>query len=323
MDERLTTGLPPAIFLMGPTAAGKTALALALRELLPVEIISVDAAQVYRGMDIGTAKPTLEERRRAPHRLIDIRDPAEAYSAAQFRADALREMREITAHGRIPLLVGGTLFYFHALQRGLAEAPSADAGIRAQLTAEAAKIGWPALHARLRARDPETAARIHPNDAQRVQRALEILMLAPQPPSLLKKKPSDLFPYRVIKIALSPGDRSQLHRRIAERFQMMLNKGLVAEVEVLFRRGDLSLQMPSMRTVGYRQVWVYLTEDINYYEMVERGVAATRQLAKRQLTWLRSDKELHWFETDDPNLVKSGASFIQQNLASKILLDSV
>jgi tRNA dimethylallyltransferase len=308
---------------MGPTASGKTALALALHERFPFEIISVDAAQVYRGMDIGTAKPSREQLAKAPHRLIDIRDPSEPYSAAQFCVDALREMREITQQGRVPLLVGGTMFYFRALARGLTEAPSADAGIRAQLTAEAAQIGWPALHARLRVHDPEAAARVHPNDAQRIQRALEIFMLAQQPQSQLnKKKLSDFFPYRLIKVALSPSDRSRLHRRIAERFQTMLNQGLVAEVEALFRRGDLSLQLPSMRTVGYRQVWLYLTGEINYYEMVDRGVAATRQLAKRQLTWLRSDKELHWLPTDDNhNLVESGASFIQQNLIGKGIIE--
>ncbi|HLQ25901.1 MAG TPA: tRNA (adenosine(37)-N6)-dimethylallyltransferase MiaA [Acidiferrobacterales bacterium] len=321
MNDRLAIARPPAVFLMGPTASGKTALALALQALFPFEIISVDAAQVYRGMDIGTAKPSREELARAPHRLIDIRDPAEPYSAAQFRVDALREMQEITQRGRIPLLVGGTMFYFRALAQGLAEAPSADAGIRTQLTAEAAQIGWPAMHARLRAHDPETAARVHPHDAQRIQRALEILMLAQQPPSQLnQKKPSDLFPYGLIKIALSPGDRSRLHSRIAKRFQTMLNQGLVAEVEMLFHRGDLSLQLPSMRTVGYRQVWLYLTGKINYCEMVERGIAATRQLAKRQLTWLRSDKELHWLETDDGNLVKTGASFIRQNLVGKSII---
>jgi tRNA dimethylallyltransferase len=313
---------PPAVFLMGPTASGKTALALALHELFPFEIISVDAAQVYRGMDIGTAKPSREELARAPHRLIDIRDPSEPYSAAQFRIDAMREMQEITQRGRIPLLVGGTMFYFRALARGLVEAPSADAGIRAQLAAEAAHIGWPALHARLRVHDPKTAARVHPNDAQRVQRALEIFMLSQQPPSQLnQQKPSDLLPYRLLKIALSPSDRSQLHGRIAKRFQTMLNKGLVAEVEMLFRRGDLSLQLPSMRTVGYRQVWLYLSGEINYYGMVERGIAATRQLAKRQLTWLRSDKELHWLETDDGNLVKASAAFIQQNLLGKSIIN--
>ncbi len=278
-----------AIFLMGPTASGKTALALALHERLPVEIISVDAAQVYRGMDIGTAKPSAEELVRAPHRLIDIRDPAQTYSAADFCSDARREMDAITRAGRIPLLVGGTMFYFRALELGLSALPRADAALRARLREEARELGWPALHARLAAHDPAAAARISPNDQQRIQRALEIIELTGRSPSeLAAHRPRAALPYRVTRIALLPGDRAELGERIARRFAHMLKRGLVAEVEKLLQRRDLHLETPSMRTVGYRQVGEYLTGVVKYSEMCERVVFATRQLAKRQLTWLRS-----------------------------------
>ena len=251
---------PPIIFLMGPTAAGKTALALALHDALPVDIISVDSSQVYRGMDIGTAKPTREEQRRVPHRLIDIRDPTESYSAANFREDALREMAAITAVGRIPLLVGGAMFYFHALESGLSELPSADTEVRRILNQEAEHLGWPALHSRLQGYDPQTAKRIHPNDAQRIQRALEIIEITGQAPSALARQaPPRSLPYRLVKIAIFPADRGQLHEKIARRFESMFELGLVAEVEALKQRGDLSLQNPSVRTVGYRQIWEYLT----------------------------------------------------------------
>ncbi len=309
---------PPVIFLMGPTAAGKTALAFALHEALPVDIISVDAAQVYRGLDIGTAKPTAAELARVPHRLIDIRDPAEAYSAAQFRDDAQREIADITARGRIPLLVGGTMFYFRALERGLSTLPSADPATRAVLSAEAAGSGWPALHARLAARDPATAARIDPHDAQRIQRALEIIALTGDIPSSLNRAAdAAVFPYRAIKIALAPQARAQLHARIATRFDAMLHAGLVAEVELLYRRGDLSLELPSVRTVGYRQAWQYLDGALNYNEMTERAVYATRQLAKRQLTWLRGDRAVHWFHTDDTQYLSNSVSWLRQNLGGE------
>jgi tRNA dimethylallyltransferase len=283
---------PPAILLMGPTASGKTKLALFLREHLPVEIISVDAAQVYKGMDIGTAKPTPAEQAQAPHRLIDIRDPAQTYSAAEFCADALREMEAISRAGRIPLLVGGTMFYFFALEGGLSELPSADADVRARLTAEAAQTGWAALHARLCARDPDAAARINPNDAQRIQRALEIIELTGETPSDFagRARPAPP-PYEFVRVALIPRDRGWLHARIAQRFQAMLELGLMAEVEALYRRGDLSPSLPSVRTVGYRQGWDYLTGRITYNEMAQQAIAATRQLAKRQLTWLRRYEE--------------------------------
>lgn len=286
--------LPPAIFLMGPTAAGKTALALELHDAFPVEIISVDSSQVYRGMDIGTAKPTPAEQARAPHRLIDIRDPAESYSAASFCADALREMQDITRAGRIPLLVGGTMFYFHALEFGLSDLPPADPEIRARLNAEAAQSGWESLHRRLQEVDPASAARIHPNDAQRIQRALEVYELTGQSLSALASSGARTpLPYRLIRIALWPQDRKSLHARIEQRFHAMLAQGFIPEVEKLYVRGDLKPDMPSLRTVGYRQIWEYLTKKINYSEMTEQALAATRQFAKRQITWLRSYPAIH------------------------------
>lgn len=283
---------------MGPTAAGKTALALALHDIFPVEIISVDSSQVYRGMDIGTAKPSRQELERAPHRLIDIRDPAEAYSAAEFCSDAMREMDAIVKQGKIPLLVGGTMFYFHALEFGLSDLPSADPEIRDRLAGEAARLGWGGMHRRLQEVDPDSARRIHPNDAQRIQRALEIHELTGQSLSdLTAARHRAPLPYRPVKIALWPQDRDLLHARIETRFQAMLDRGLLNEVEKLYARGDLKNTMPSIRTVGYRQVWEYLIKNINYSEMTRQAVAATRQLAKRQITWLRSYPGIRVFET--------------------------
>lgn len=274
---------------MGPTAAGKTALALALAERLPVEVVSVDASQVYRGLDIGTAKPTPEEQARVPHRLIDIRDPAETYSAAEFRADALREMAEIVQRGRIPLLVGGTMFYFRALEFGLSPLPPADPAIRARLAGEASVQGLMALHARLARQDPGAAARIHPNDPQRLVRALEVLELTGRGPSeITRESPPAPAPFRFVKLAILPADRSALHARIEVRFRAMLEQGFLAEVERLRARPDLGPDLPSIRTVGYRQAWEYLSEKIGYNEMIASAEASTRQLAKRQLTWLRS-----------------------------------
>lgn len=294
-----TDDRPLAICLMGPTASGKTAVALALRDVLPVEIISVDSSQIYRGMDIGTAKPTAHEQARAPHRLIDIRDPAESYSAAEFREDALREMAAIVAAGRVPLLVGGTMFYFQALEYGLSHLPSADPDVRRQINEEAAQSGWSSLHARLAAIDPETAARVRPSDPQRIQRALEIHAVTGQTPSALRRAPREPAPYRFVKIGLWPDRRAALHARIARRFETMLERGLLAEVEALYRRGDLDLGRPSMRTVGYRQVWHYLTEVVDYNEMTEQAIAATRQLAKRQLTWLRRYPDVRFLDCSD------------------------
>ena len=281
---------PLAVTIMGPTASGKTAAALEIARHLPVEIISVDSALVYRGMDIGTAKPTAEERAAAPHHLIDILDPAESYSAMQFREDAIQLIQDISARGRLPLLVGGTMLYFKALQDGLDELPQANPEVRAQLDAEAARIGYPALHARLAGLDPTTAARLKPNDAQRIQRALEIITLTGQPMSaLLAQQPKPVLPFDVLPIALEPSDRSVLHQRIAQRFDAMLaSDGLIKEVSTLRQRGDLHLGLPSMRCVGYRQAWEYLDGLYDKAALREKGIAATRQLAKRQLTWLRS-----------------------------------
>lgn len=276
--------------LLGPTASGKTAAALAFAQRRPVEIISVDSALVYRGMDIGTAKPTAEERALAPHHLIDIIDPTESYSAAQFRNDALKLVAEIEARGRIPLLVGGTMLYYMALTRGLNDLPEANPEMRAALDEEAARDGWPALHARLAAIDPETAARLAPNDSQRIQRALEVFMLSGRALSAILKDPkkSQESEPEFVPIALEPSDRSVLHNRIEKRFDDMLKAGLIEEVEALRARGDLTPAMPSMRCVGYRQVWEYLDRTIDYATMRDKGVFATRQLCKRQLTWLRS-----------------------------------
>lgn len=286
------TSRPLAIALMGPTASGKTAAALEIARHIPAEIISVDSALVYRGMDIGTAKPTTEERAAAPHHLIDIVDPTDAYSAMQFRQDALRLAAEITQRGRLPLLVGGTMLYFKALRDGLDALPQADAAVRAQLDDEAARIGIPALHARLAAIDPETAARLKPNDSQRIQRALEIYALTGQPMSqLLAKAPKSELPFELLPLSLEPSERGVLHERIAARFDAMLDApdgGLIAEVQSLRARGDLHLGLPSMRCVGYRQAWEFLDGACDRAALREKGIAATRQLAKRQLTWLRS-----------------------------------
>jgi len=284
---------PLAVAIMGPTASGKTAAALEIARRIPSEIISVDSALVYREMDIGTAKPTPEELAEVPHHLIDIIDPTEAYSAMQFRQDALRLAMEITARGKLPLLVGGTMLYFKVLRDGLDELPQADPALRAQLDEEAAQVGMPAMHAKLATLDPVTAARLKPNDSQRIQRALEITLLTGQPmSSLLSQKPAEPLPLTLLPLALEPSDRAVLHQRIALRFDLMLRDGaLEREVLALRARGDLHLGLPSMRCVGYRQMWEYLDGSIDAATMREKGIAATRQLAKRQLTWLRSMPE--------------------------------
>lgn len=292
------TALPPAILLMGPTASGKTKLAIELVERGPFEIISVDSGMVYRDMNIGTAKPDAQTLARAPHRLIDIRDPAESYSAAQFRADALREMTEITAAGRIPLLVGGTMLYFKVLLEGLANMPDADAELRAQLDAEAVLKGWPAMHARLAEVDPVTAARLKPNDSQRLQRALEVYELTGKPLSQwhAEQAPPEELPYRLSQIAVAPPDRAVLHERIERRFDEMLAQGLVDEVASLKARPGLHADLPSMRAVGYAQIWAYLDGEYDAEEMRLRGIYATRQLAKRQHTWLRRFQAAEWHD---------------------------
>jgi tRNA dimethylallyltransferase len=283
---------PPAIFLMGPTASGKTGVAVELAQQLPIELISVDSALVFRDMDIGTAKPDAATLARAPHHLIDIIDPTEAYSAAAFRKDALRLMADITARGKVPLLVGGTMLYFKALREGLSPLPQADAALRAELDAEIAQHGIEALHAKLAEVDAETAARLHSTDTQRVQRAMEIYLASGKPMSeLIKQQEQDPLPYDIMSIALIPSDRSVLHDRIASRFEKMLSEGLVDELRSLRGKYLLQREMTSMRCVGYRQAWEYLEGEIDEAGLMEKGIAATRQLAKRQLTWLRSMPE--------------------------------
>ncbi|MFM0672639.1 tRNA (adenosine(37)-N6)-dimethylallyltransferase MiaA [Paraburkholderia sediminicola] len=302
MISRIPTVVP---CLLGPTASGKTAAALALAARRPVEIISVDSALVYREMDIGTAKPTAEERAVAPHHLIDIVDPTDAYSAAQFRADTLRLTAEIHARGRLPLLVGGTMLYYKALTQGLNDLPAADADVRATLDTDAAREGWPAMHARLASIDPVTAARLAPNDSQRIQRALEVFVLTGQTMSTLLAAPAQqddaAAAWRFVPIALEPSERSVLHARIEKRFDAMLAGGFVDEVVKLRERGDLLPEMPSMRCVGYRQVWEYLDGAVDYSTMRDKGVFATRQLCKRQLTWLRSMTERVVVDCCDPH----------------------
>ncbi|WP_312973816.1 tRNA (adenosine(37)-N6)-dimethylallyltransferase MiaA [Atlantibacter sp.] len=300
MTEVSKASLPKAIFLMGPTASGKTALAINLRKTLPVELISVDSALIYRGMDVGTAKPTAEELAQAPHRLLDILDPAEAYSAADFRRDALKEMAAITASGRIPLLVGGTMLYFKALLEGLSPLPSANPEIRARIEQQAAEQGWDALHRELQDIDPVAARRIHPNDPQRLSRALEVFFISGKTLTELTQTSGDALPYQVHQFAIAPASRELLHQRIEQRFHQMLASGFEAEVRALFARGDLHTDMPSIRCVGYRQMWSYLAGEVPYDDMVYRGICATRQLAKRQMTWLRGWEGVHWLDSDNP-----------------------
>ncbi len=284
---------------MGPTASGKTDLAIALAQHLPIDIISVDSALIYRGMDIGTVKPTPKELAQAPHALINIRDPAETYSVAEFCEDACKEIEKSHAQHRIPVLVGGTMMYFNALLQGLADMPLTDEATRAQLEQEAQQKGWPALHSDLMQIDPDSAAEIHPNHSQRIERALAVYRISGKTMSAFRREQqrqsSNTFAdqYQLHQFSLMPDDRRWLHQRIKQRYQIMLNNGFVQEVEHLFQRGDLHLDLPSIRSVGYRQVWTYLVGEYDYDAMVEKGVAATRQLAKRQLTWLRGWESLH------------------------------
>lgn len=304
--------LPPAIFLLGPTASGKTGVAVELVQHLPCDIVSVDSALVYRDMDIGTAKPDAATLAAAPHRLIDLIDPTESYSAAKFRDDALAAMAEITARGRIPLLVGGTMLYFKALREGLNDLPEADPEVRAALDAEAAEKGWPALHAELAAVDPETASRLKANDSQRIQRALEVYRLTGHPLSHILAQGNDgALPYRVIPLALVPSERPALHERIAQRFDAMLAQGLIDEVAGLRDKYALNLGLPSMRCVGYRQAWQYLDGEFSRAELREKGIAATRQLAKRQLTWLRAMEGLHVFDCLSSDLAVQALGFLK------------
>ncbi len=305
--------LPHAILLMGPTASGKTGVAVDLVKHFPCEIVSVDSALVYRHMDIGTAKPDADILAQAPHHLINLIDPTQSYSAAQFRIDALRVMAEITARGNIPLLTGGTMLYFKALLDGLSNLPQADANLRAELDQRAKNIGWPAMHAELAKLDPETAARLKPMDAQRIQRALEICLLSGETmSSQLGKADATPLPYRFIKIALVPSERKVLHERISARFDAMLKAGLVEEVKKLRLQFDLHPNMSSMRCVGYRQAWQYLDGEITQAEMRDRGIIATRQLAKRQLTWLRSMEGVTELDCLDSMMMEKVSEFIQQ-----------
>lgn len=292
---------PLALFLMGPTASGKTDLAIALRQQLPVEVISVDSALIYRGMDIGTAKPSQAELELAPHRLIDILDPAESYSVMNFREDALREMAEITAQGKIPLLVGGTMLYYKSLLDGLSPLPSADPSVRAQIEAKAEQIGWSGLHQILSQIDPIAAERINPNDSQRINRALEVFYISGKTMTELTASQGEGIPYDIIQFAIAPQDRAVLHQRIEQRFHKMIDLGFEQEVRKLYERGDLSVDLPSIRCVGYRQMWEYLAGQISLDEAIFKGICATRQLAKRQITWLRGwTSELEWLDSLDP-----------------------
>lgn len=311
-DESLR---PLAVLLMGPTAAGKTDLAVELVRRLPCDILSVDSAMIYRGMNIGTAKPGREILEEAPHRLIDILDPVESYSTARFRADALREMGAISASGRIPLLVGGTMLYFRGLQQGLANLPDADPDIRRALSYEAEQVGWAAMHMRLERLDPRSAERIHPNDPQRIQRALEVHAITGQPMSaLLRARGNSHLPYRLLKLVRAPADRQVLHARIERRFQGMLEQGLVEEVKTLVESWGLTDALPSMRCVGYRQALKFLSGEYKLDEMVRRSIYGTRQLAKRQFTWLRAEAGCHWLG-DDPQTLDVALSLIERSVS--------
>jgi tRNA dimethylallyltransferase len=308
--------LPPAILLVGPTASGKTSLALAAAARFPVEIVSVDSAQVFIDMDIGTAKPDAATRERVPHHLIDVVTPEQRYSAARFRADAIAAMADITARGRVPLLTGGTMLYVKALRAGLADLPEADPALRAQIDAEAAARGWQALHAELARLDPATAARLQPADAQRIQRALEVLRLTGRClGDFFEAQAEAALPYRLLPLALVPSDRAWLHARIAQRFDEMLAAGLVAEVEELRAKYRLHAELPSMRCVGYRQVWEMLEGTLSAAELRDRGIYATRQLAKRQLTWLRSMDDIEIHDCLDPELEAALPARIERFLA--------
>lgn len=308
---------PTILFVMGPTAAGKTDLALACAEQFDCELISVDSALVYRDMDIGTAKPDAQTLQQVPHALIDIIDPNEAYSVGSFRDDALAEIRAIIARGKTPLLVGGTMLYFRALQQGLSELPAADESVRSQLETEAQASGWAAMHQRLATIDPQAAERIHPNDPQRIQRALEVYQISGKTLSeLWQQQAAQELPYKLAKIAYFPHDRELLRHRIAQRFHQMLKQGFIDEVEALRARGDLDLDMPSMRCVGYRQVWEYIDGVLSHDEMVEKAITATRQLAKRQLTWLRKEQYCNFYDID-----VSTAQKIMKNLKKSLFFN--
>jgi tRNA dimethylallyltransferase len=316
MTRASAATLPPAILLMGPTASGKSALALEIARHIPVEIVSVDSAQVYRGMDVGTAKPTAAERAAVPHHLIDVLNPAQSYSAAQFRADATRLMREITGRGRVPLLVGGTMLYFKALREGLSNLPQADPALRAAIEAEAMERGWPAMHAQLARVDPAAAARLKPGDTQRIQRALEVFRITGKPLSQLQgARVTEIAPYRFVPLALVPVERALLHRRIELRFDAMLAAGLVEELAALRSKYALHAGLPAVRCVGYRQAWEHLEGAYDRATLRDRGIYATRQLAKRQLTWLRAMTEPQVFDCFAPDVVAQVLRHLRQRAA--------
>ncbi|MES1927916.1 tRNA delta(2)-isopentenylpyrophosphate transferase [Salinisphaera dokdonensis CL-ES53] len=309
---------PGVVFLLGPTASGKTGLAVELVETLNAEIVSVDSAMVYRGMDIGTAKPDADTLARAPHALVDIRDPADPYSAADFRRDAIAEIERIHAAGKLPLLTGGTSLYFRALEHGLSDMPGRDERLRAELTREAEALGWGALHERLAAIDAPTAARIHRNDAQRIQRALEIHALSGEAPSVLHARDKAArnaarLPWSITKLVVAPTARSTLHERIASRFKSMMSQGFYEEVEKLHARPDLDLELPAIRAVGYRQLWQVMSGQLTLEQGVERAIFASRQLAKRQLTWLRSIEGANWLVSDEKPDIKQALSYLRES----------
>ncbi|NOU52033.1 tRNA (adenosine(37)-N6)-dimethylallyltransferase MiaA [Pseudoalteromonas sp. JBTF-M23] len=289
----------PVITLMGPTAAGKTALAIELCQHLDTEVVSVDSALVYKGMDIGTAKPEPDELALAPHHLIDIIDPLESYSVADFRKDACRHIDALHKKGKVPILVGGTMMYFKGLIEGLSPLPEADPVVRAQLEIEANQLGWPQLHQQLTDIDPEAAAKISENDSQRINRALEVYRISGKTMTELQQQKQAPLSYQFHQFAIAPSDRKVLHQRIEKRFQIMLDQGFKNEVLALYQRGDLHPDLPSIRCVGYRQMWEHLAGECDYEQMVFKGIAATRQLAKRQLTWLRGWSQLTWLETNE------------------------
>ncbi len=304
---------PFILCLMGPTGSGKTALAVELVQRFPCEIISVDSAMVYRGLDIGTAKPSAPLLRIAPHRLLDCRDPADSYSAGDFQIEALREIQDILNRNKIPLLVGGTMLYFHILHYGLDPLPEQDRLIRSQLQQEARQIGWTALHERLASIDPQAAKRIHPHDSQRIQRALEVYTLTGKPltEQQVLQAEQTVLPYPLHSLILNPGDRQSLHQGIEKRFLTMLEQGFLEEVKHLYQRGDLSLENPAIRSVGYRQAWEYLSGELSFEAMKEKAIIATRQLAKRQLTWLRRFKEAKCFDSEAKDLREQVSNYLQ------------
>lgn len=320
----MSEGKPGLVFLMGPTASGKTDLAMALFDYCACEIISVDSALVYRGLDIGAAKPTAEEQQHYPHHLIDIRDPVEPYSVAEFRTDALAVIEAVHRRGNLPVLVGGTMLYFKALLDDLADMPASDPEVRAAIEAEAAERGWPAMHAELARVDPASAARIHPNHSQRLSRALEVYRISGQALSTLHARQQDSTQgslrdrYRLLQIAVAPSQRQVLHRRIERRFLAMLDRGFEEEVRGLRARGDLNVDLPAIRAVGYRQMWQYLNGEFDRDTMIEKGIVATRQLAKRQLTWLRGWSDLHWLEYEPEAAGADGDVIKRQLLADTV-----